>query len=107
MLRYGVPWSLTVLKVGGSYTPNRTTASGFLRGENGPVKRPIPHGDVGHATAPHRDVGHAAPVRRRAAAMPAAAAPGSGAPVMGRPITRRSAPAARASSGVATRAWSC
>src|SRR5262249_39970255 len=38
---------------------------------------------------------------------PAAAAPGSGAAVMGRPMTSRSAPEARASSGVATLAWSC
>ena len=45
--------------------------------------------------------------RRSDAAMAAAAAPGSGARVMGRPITSRSAPASSASSGVATRAWSC
>ena len=48
----------------------------------------------------------ATPTRRREAAMAAAAAPGSGARVIGRPITSRSAPASRASSGVATRAWS-
>jgi len=57
-----------------------------------------PHAAEGTRVTDHR------PAPASSSATASAAAAGSGAEVMGRPITRRSAPRATASAGVATRA---